>query len=116
MNPHDFDELRRAILEAAKVAYASVYWLPRGCDEWHAAWNGLWRTPIGAITPTPEDRDTATGEDWQYMGTSLHVGTDGLQYWQHEFRHRRHPVARQRLYARIGATTGWTPWEGGTDR
>src|SRR4030095_3881017 len=113
-NPED---LERQIREAAEAAYAKMHWLERDSKEWHRAWNGLWRQGVmlesGPVQFTPEDRDREPGEDWQYLGTSLQTALNGVRYWRHDFRHRWHPVAKQRLYVQIPATVGWTPWEGG---
>jgi hypothetical protein len=68
------------------------------CDdrEWSRAW---------AQFPDPVLEDPGTGEYLQYMG-SRHTSETG---WRHTFRHRCHPLTRQRHYWHIPATTEWHP-------
>jgi len=69
--------------------------------EWARAWNRLSRAPINRAVGT--DRKASycpeSGETWQYMGTVL-VEDSG---WVHEFRHRHHPVSKQRQVVRVPA-------------
>jgi hypothetical protein len=54
-------------------------------------WNVMWSAFINK-----DETDPASGESWQYMGTTNRGGT-----WRHEFRHRRHPVRRERVYVYV---------------
>lgn len=69
--------------------------------EWARAWDRLSRAPINDAVGT--DRREAycpdSQETWQYMGTVL-VEDNG---WVHEFRHRHHPVSKQRQVVRVPA-------------
>jgi hypothetical protein len=93
--------------EAGSRGHNRLYILARGSEEWDCAWNRLWRTRVGGITPKHQDYDPATGEDWQYMGTASYLQPDGSRRWMHDFRHRWHPISRKRLYVKVEASPGW---------
>ena len=69
--------------------------------EWARAWDRLSRASINYTVGT--DRRAAycpdSRETWQYMGTVLVEGNG----WVHEFRHRHHPVSKQRQVERVPA-------------
>lgn len=72
---------------------------PDSEPEWHLAWQGLAR-----LTGDDdfEAQHPESGEVWQYMGS-----TDARGHWQHEFRHRDHPLTGERRYVRVAASPGW---------
>lgn len=51
----------------------------------------------------PVALDDATGECWQYLGTTQ--GASGR--WHHQFRHRHHPATNKREYIRVLALDDW---------
>jgi hypothetical protein len=69
--------------------------------EWSAAWDAL-----ADFTGDDdyEAEDAETGEVWQYVGT-VRIARE----WRHEFRHRFHPKAQERVVIRVDATKGWKP-------
>ncbi|MFT3714073.1 MAG: hypothetical protein QM817_40950 [Archangium sp.] len=70
--------------------------------EWQAAWEAL-AVATGDTDYVAEDE--RTGEVWQYIGTVRLTGRE----WRHEFRHRFHPKAQERVVIRVNATRGWKP-------
>ena len=61
------------------------YMVERNTTAWESMWKRLAAKPINSDDFVCEDE--VTGECWEYVGS---VGT------KHTFRHRRHPVSKQR--------------------
>lgn len=78
---------------------ADIGFVRQGSREWASMWNKLAKEPInkGLEEPTVAF-EPEWGEAWQYMGSHKAGRT-----WWHEFRHRLHPVANERVYVRIKA-------------
>jgi hypothetical protein len=85
------------IHEAAESAFPGVLAfcsLDVSTKAYHAeVWGALHRMGIEPSQVCPE-----TGEDWEYMGTELHVGSDREERWMHSFRHRSRPPHGTREY------------------
>lgn len=61
------------------------YMVERNTTAWESMWKSLAAKPINGDDFVCEDE--VTGECWEY------VGSEGTK---HTFRHRRHPVSKQR--------------------
>lgn len=77
-------------------------WLNHKGVEWARAWDKLEKDPINYAVGTYRKAAACpdSGETWQYMGTVL-IKQDGGMDWVHEFRHRHHPVSKQRQVVRV---------------
>jgi hypothetical protein len=82
-----------------KVVTERCVLVPLQGREWRFAWRRLIERTGDADC---EALDEESGEVWQYMGTELHGDR-----WLHTFRHRHHPVRKERCYVRVGADPNW---------
>lgn len=76
-------------------AFGGFRFLVVGSAEWDEAWASLGQVLAASDLGDGSDlaqEDPQSGEVWQYMGTY-----QGF----HEFRHRWHPKAGRRMYAKV---------------
>ena len=73
-----------------------LYFCERDSAHWEAAWAWLESHPLNDGLKSPIEAECPdTGEVWQYLGTERHEGR-----WFDCFRHRHHPMKRERVYVR----------------
>jgi hypothetical protein len=70
---------------------SEMRFIERGSEEWERMWS--------LVDDGKPMLDDGTGEVWQYMGT-----VKRLDEWMHEFRHRHHPVHKERTCKLIPAS------------
>lgn len=84
-----------------RVSFTDIKLMEFGSAEWIRAWQS--RTQITGDDDF-EAEDPQTREVWQYMGSVKIAGR-----WVHQFRHRNHPVTKNRWYVNVPAHPSWSP-------
>jgi hypothetical protein len=68
-------------------------------NEWNYMWDWLASHPLNKDLSDPSTAMSEDQEVWQYMG-SFRQNNQTI----HEFRHRNHPVTKQREYLKVMCT------------
>ncbi len=86
------------------MARKALVFLQAGEAELEQAWDHVAKIGNGVTAYEP-----VTGERWQYLGTVGRDHKDTGTQWEHQFRHRNHPITNRREYLHVRATFGWIP-------